>query len=236
MKKLSIVIPVYNENNSLADLVERVEKANTGPLEKEIILVDDKSTDGSAEVMKKLAEEKPHVKAFYHAQNTGKGGALRTGFKNVTGDIVIIQDADNEYDPNEYLKLLNPILTGKADAVFGSRFIGGEEHRVLFYWHSLGNKVLTTFSNMLADLNLTDMEVCYKVMTREVLEKVLPKLKSNRFGFEPEITARLARLKCRIFEVGISYNGRTYAEGKKIGWKDGVAALWHIFYFNIIDR
>lgn len=236
MKKVSIVIPVYNEKDSLADLVKRVEEADTGDLEKEIILIDDKSVDGSDEIVKKLAEEKNHVKALFHAQNMGKGAALRTGFKNISGDIVIIQDADNEYDPAEYMKLMRPILSGKADAVFGSRFVGGDEHRVLFFWHSLANKLLTTFSNMLTDLNLTDMETCYKVMTKPVLARVLPHLKSDRFGFEPEITARLARSQCKIFEVGISYNGRTYAEGKKIGWKDGVAALWHIFYFNVLDR
>lgn len=236
MKKVSIVIPVYNEKDSLADLVKKVEEADTGHLEKEIILIDDKSGDGSDEIVKKLAKEKKHVKALFHAQNMGKGAALRTGFKNISGDIVIIQDADHEYDPAEYMKLMRPILNGKADAVFGSRFVGGDEHRVLFFWHSLANKLLTTFSNMLTDLNLTDMETCYKVMTKEVLGKVLPHLKSDRFGFEPEITARLARSQCKIFEVGISYNGRTYAEGKKIGWKDGVAALWHIFYFNVLDR
>lgn len=236
MKKISIVIPVYNEQDTLEELVEKVEAANTAHLDKEIILVDDKSKDNSAEIIRKLVDKKPHVKAFFHAQNLGKGAALRTGFKHISGDLVIVQDADHEYDPQEYMKLLNPILTGKADAVFGSRFVGGDEHRVLFFWHSVANKMLTTFSNMLTDLNLTDMETCYKIMTKDVLTKVLPHLKSDRFGFEPEITARLSRLKCRIFEVGISYNGRTYAEGKKIGWKDGVAALWHIFYFNVIDR
>lgn len=236
MKKISIVIPVYNEKDTLKELVERVEKADTVNLEKEILLIDDKSKDGSDEIIRELAKTKPHVKALFHAQNMGKGAALRTGFKNATGDVVVVQDADHEYDPAEYIKLLNPILQGRADAVFGSRFVGGGEHRVLFFWHSLGNKMLTMFSNMLTDLNLTDMETCYKIMTRNVLDQVLPHLKSNRFGFEPEITARLARLKCRIFEVGISYNGRTYAEGKKIGWKDGVAALWHIFYFNVMDK
>lgn len=233
--KLSIIIPVYNEEKTLRSLVSRVEAADIGGIEKEIILVDDKSGDDSKKIIEELAV-RSHIKAYFHEVNKGKGAALRTGFEHVSGDLVVVQDADFEYDPNEYSKLLKPILDGKADAVFGSRFIGGDAHRILHFWHSVANKILTLFSNMLTDLNLTDMETCYKLMTREVLDKVLPKLKSNRFGFEPEITARLARLKCRIYEVGISYSGRTYAEGKKIGWKDAVAAIWHILHFNLFDR
>ena len=230
-KKISIVVPIYNEKDTLKDLIKAVEKA---PLPKgmnrEIILVDDYSLDGTRDILKKLEKK---YKIFYHRKNKGKGAALRTGFKKVTGDVVIIQDADLEYDPKEYVKLLDPILDDKADIVYGSRFQGGKPHRVLLYWHSWGTRFLTTLSNMFTNLNLTDMETCYKVFTREVLKKVLPDLKSDRFGFEPEFTARVARARFRIFEIGISYYGRTYDEGKKIGWKDGVAAFWHIIRFNL---
>lgn len=230
-KKVSIVIPIYNEKDTLKDIVKAVQSA---PLPKgmsrEIILVDDYSLDGTRDILKKLEKK---YKIFYHRKNKGKGAALRTGFKKVTGDVVIIQDADLEYDPKEYMRLLKPILENRADVVYGSRFSGGGPHRVLLFWHSWGNRFLTTISNMFTNLNLTDMETCYKVFTREVLKKVLPELKSNRFGFEPEFTARIARARFRIFEIGISYYGRTYDEGKKISWKDGVAAFWHIIRFNL---
>ncbi|MFH1533979.1 MAG: glycosyltransferase family 2 protein [Nitrospirota bacterium] len=232
-KKVSIVIPIYNEKETLEDLLKVVEKATLPKgMTREIILIDDYSMDGTRDILKKLEKK---YKVFYHRKNKGKGVALRTGFKKATGDIIIIQDADLEYDPREYVKLLNPILENKADIVYGSRFMGGEPHRVLLYWHSLGNKTLTWMSNMFTNLNLTDMETCYKVFTREVLKKVLPKLKSNRFGFEPEFTARVSKARFRIFEIGISYYGRTYDEGKKIGWKDGAAAFWHIIRFNLFD-
>ncbi len=229
--KVSIVIPVYNEEKTLEELVEAVEKAKIPEgLTKEIVLVDDDSRDNTREVLKRL--EKKHS-VHYHEENRGKGAALRTGFKQATGDIIIIQDADLEYDPGEYMKLLSPIIKGQADVVYGSRFLGAGPHRVHLYWHYLGNKMLTCFSNMFANLNLTDMETCYKVFTKDVLNKILPRLKSNRFGFEPEFTARVARARFKIYEVGISYHGRSYDEGKKIGWRDGVAAIWHIIRFNL---
>ncbi len=229
--KISIVIPIYNEKETLRDIVEAVEKAALPDgLEREIILVDDCSTDGTTKLLEGMEEK---YRVLYHEKNQGKGAALRTGFRKASGDVIIVQDADLEYDPGEYGVLLEPILDGKADVVYGSRFLGGRPHRVLFYWHSVGNRMLTWLSNMMTNLNLTDMETCYKVFTKEMLDKVLPKLKSDRFGFEPEVTARLARLKCRIFEVGISYYGRTYEEGKKIGFKDAVAAFWHIIRFNL---
>jgi glycosyltransferase involved in cell wall biosynthesis len=225
--KLSVVIPVYNEEDTIANLVDRVMAV---PVEKEIVLVDDCSKDGTRERLREIAN-RPGVRVFYHEVNQGKGAALRTGFSKAEGDLVIIQDADLEYDPNEYPKLMKPIMDGRADVVFGSRFVGGETHRVLYYWHSLGNKFLTTLSNMFTDLNLTDMEVCYKVFKREIIQSI--PIEENRFGFEPEITAKVAKLGCRIYEVGVSYDGRTYAEGKKIGWKDGVRAIWCILKYNL---
>jgi glycosyltransferase involved in cell wall biosynthesis len=231
MPIVSIVIPVFNEKQTITELIRHVEQA---PLPKgfrrEIILVDDFSTDGTREILKKIKRHQ----VFFHEKNQGKGAALRTGFQKARGDILIVQDADFEYDPQEYPVLLAPIISKKADAVFGSRFLGGAPHRVLFFWHYVGNRALTMFSNMLTNLNLTDMETCYKVFTREVRDYLLPRLKSDRFGFEPEFTARVARGGFRIYEVGISYSGRTYAEGKKISWRDGVAALWHVIYFNLI--
>ncbi len=226
--KLSIVIPVYNEKNTLKDIIMRVKEA---PVEnKEIVLVDDYSTDGTRELLQnelyKLVD-----KVIYHDHNQGKGAALRTGFKEVTGDYVIIQDADMEYDPNEYPLLLAPVLAGKADVVYGSRFAGGNAHRVLYFWHSLGNTFLTLLSNMCTDLNLTDMETCYKLFKREIIQSI--DIEENRFGFEPEITAKIAHLGCNIYEVGISYYGRTYAEGKKIGWKDGVRAIYVILKYAL---
>lgn len=231
MKKLSIVIPVYNEEKTLEEIVQAVEEATLPEgMEREIVLVDDYSADSSRDILKKM--ESKH-KVLYHEKNQGKGAALKTGFQHVSGDIVLVQDADLEYDPKEYVVLLGPILEGKADVVYGSRFLGVGPHRVHLYWHYLGNTVLTWFSNMFTNLNLTDMETCYKVFTREVIDKVAPKLKSKRFGFEPEVTARVSKLRCRIYEVGISYYGRSYGEGKKIGWRDGIAAFWHIFKYNV---
>ena len=232
-KKISIVIPIYNEKETLRDILKAVDKAALPKgMTREIVLIDDYSMDGTRDILKKLEKK---YKIYYHRKNKGKGAALRTGFKQATGDIIIIQDADLEYDPKEYVKLLAPILDDKADIVYGSRFMGGEPHRVLLYWHSWGNRMLTWMSNIFTNLNLTDMETCYKIFTREVLKKVLPKLKSNRFGFEPEFTARVSKARFRIFEIGIAYYGRTYDEGKKIGWKDGAAAFWHIIRFNLFD-
>jgi glycosyltransferase involved in cell wall biosynthesis len=230
--KLSIVIPCYNEAKTIRTIVERV-RASTYP-DKEIIIVDDCSRDGTRDVLRTQIE--PLVdKIIYHEVNQGKGAALRSGFKAVTGDAVIVQDADLEYDPNEYAKIMKPIVDGKADVVFGSRFMGGEAHRVHYFWHMIGNKFLTLFSNMMTNLNLTDMETCYKAFRREVLQQI--EIEENRFGFEPEITAKVARLNVVIFEVGISYYGRSYAEGKKIGWRDGVHALWCIVrYSSLGDR
>ncbi|MFP4355939.1 MAG: glycosyltransferase family 2 protein [Phycisphaerae bacterium] len=224
--KLSVVIPVYNEVSTLEEILSRV---SASPVEKEIILVDDYSTDGTRDLLKTI-EKVSNYRVFYHDLNQGKGAALRTGISQATGDVVIIQDADLEYDPAEYPKLLQPILDGKADVVYGSRFAGGESHRVLYFWHMMGNRFLTLMSNMFTNLNLTDMETCYKVFKREIIQQV--QIEENRFGFEPEITAKIAARRCRIYEVGISYAGRTYEEGKKIGWKDGVRALWCILKYR----
>jgi glycosyltransferase involved in cell wall biosynthesis len=227
--KLSVVIPVFNERKTIEEILRRVQAVNVG-LEKEIIIVDDSSTDGTREILRAL--NSPQVKILFHEKNMGKGAALQTGFAQAEGDIVLVQDADLEYDPREYPKLLEPILDGRADVVYGSRFLGGP-HRVLFFWHYLGNRILTTFSNVLSNLNLTDMETCHKVFKKEMLRQI--RLKSRRFGFEPEITVKLAKLKCRIYEVPISYSGRLYEEGKKIGWKDGVAALFHLIRFRFFN-
>lgn len=224
--KLSIVIPVFDEEATLRELLKRVEAV---PYEKEIIIVNDCSADGSGAILKNEYEGRAGYTVLHHARNQGKGAALRTGFAHVTGDIVIVQDADLEYNPADYPALLEPILDGRADVVFGSRFLGGP-HRVLFFWHYVGNLFLTMLSNMMTNINLTDMETCYKVFRREVLDGL--KLKCDRFGFEPEFTAKIARKRCRIYEVPISYSGRDYSEGKKIGWKDGVAAIWFILRFR----
>ena len=226
--KLSIIIPVYNEKDTLRTLLTRVEAVD---YEKEIVLVDDCSTDGTREIVQDYQGREGYT-VLMHTKNLGKGAALRSGFAEVKGDIIIIQDADLEYDPREYGKLLEPILDGRADVVYGSRFLGGP-HRVLFFWHYLGNMVLTTLSNILTNLNLTDMETCYKAFTRKVLDSLT--LKCNRFGFEPEFTSKVAKQKFRIYEVPISYSGRDYTEGKKIGWKDGFAAMWYIIRFRLFD-
>jgi glycosyltransferase involved in cell wall biosynthesis len=226
--RLSVVIPVFNEAKTIEEIVRRVQAS---PVDKEIVIVDDASTDGTPETLRALAAE-PDVRVVSHAVNQGKGAALRTGFAHASGDLVIVQDADLEYDPAEYPKLMQPVLDGKADVVFGSRFSGGESHRVLYYWHYLGNQLLTQLSNMFTNLNLTDMETCYKLFRREILEQI--HVEEDRFGFEPEITAKVARLGCRIYEVGISYAGRTYAEGKKIHWRDGFRALWCILKYNLL--
>lgn len=232
--KLSIVMPVYNEIATIAEVISRVQQA---PVEipKELIIVDDCSTDGTREYLGDLAKtsesqvQNTAVKILFHSKNRGKGGAIRTGVEQATGDIILIQDADLEYDPEDYPALLKPILEGRADVVFGNRFHGGA-HRVLYFWHMMGNRVLTTLCNMVTNLNLTDMEVGYKVFRAEVLRQI--SIESDRFGFEPEITVKVAKLQCRIYEVPISYHGRTYAEGKKIGWRDGVAAILHIMRYR----
>jgi len=226
--KLSIIIPVFNEKNTIEQIISNVQKASYK--NKEIVIIDDYSSDGTKEILSKF-EKKKQIKLLFHSKNKGKGAAIRTGIKEATGDIIIIQDADLEYDPNEYKVLIQPILDGKADVVYGSRFMGGQPHRVVYYWHRLGNAFLTTLSNMFSNLNLTDMETCYKAFRANILKSI--KIEENRFGFEPEITAKAAKLKCRIYEVGISYFGRTYDEGKKINWKDGISAIRCIIKYNI---
>ncbi len=232
MPKLSVVIPVYNERATVAELLRRVATAALpAGLEREIVVVDDGSQDGTRDVLREIAAsgELP-IRYFEQPVNQGKGAAIRRGFAEASGDFLLIQDADLEYDPQEYPVLLGPILAGEADVVYGSRFLGGP-HRVLFFWHFVGNRFLTTLSNVLTNVNLSDMETCYKVFRREILEGVT--LQSNRFGIEPELTAKVARRRARMYEVPISYRGRTYAEGKKIGWKDGVSAIWAILRFNL---
>jgi glycosyltransferase involved in cell wall biosynthesis len=231
--RVSIVIPVYNERGTLEEIVRRVLAADIGEHEREVILVDDCSTDGSSQVADRLSGESGgRVRLVRHGANQGKGGAIRSGFAAATGDVLLIQDADLEYDPAEYARLLAPILDGRADVVFGSRFVGGEAHRVLYYWHAVANRGLTMFSNALTNLNLTDIECCYKVFTREVAGKLT--IRERGFGVEPELTARVAKLGCRVFEVGVSYNGRTYEQGKKIRPSDGAWAVWCILKYNLL--
>ncbi len=231
---LSIVMPVYNERETLFQIIRRVLDSPVD-LDRELVLVDDCSRDGTAELYPQLESQFPgaHIRLIKHAVNQGKGAALRTGFAHAKGDIVLVQDADLEYDPRDYPKLLRPILDGRADVVYGSRFVGGDEHRVLYFWHYLGNKFLTMLSNMFTNLNLTDMETCYKVFRGEVLRDIF--IKSNRFGVEPEVTAKVARGRWRVYEVGISYSGRSYEEGKKITWKDGLKAVLAIVRYAFSD-
>jgi glycosyltransferase involved in cell wall biosynthesis len=226
---LSVIMPVYNEAATVGEVIDIV---LAQPSVAELICVNDCSSDGSGAVLDKLAADRPKMRVFHHEVNKGKGAALRTGISHATAPLVIIQDADLEYDPSEYPRILRPILQNHADVVFGSRFIGSEEHRVLYFWHSVGNKILTLLSNMFTNLNLTDMETCYKAFRREIIQKI--EIEESRFGFEPEITAKVARLGVRIYEVAISYHGRTYAEGKKIGWKDGFSALRCILKYNVL--
>jgi glycosyltransferase involved in cell wall biosynthesis len=227
--KLSVVIPCYNEADTIEKIIDAVLSAPYP--DKEIIVVDDCSTDGTREILKKKIEAKVS-RIVYQSSNQGKGAALRQGVQAATGDVIIIQDADLEYDPAEYPKILQPIIDNKADVVFGSRFMGAEAHRVVYFWHRVGNGLITLISNMLTNLNLTDVETCYKAFKREIIQSIT--IEENRFGFEPEITAKIAKTKCRIYEVGISYYGRTYDEGKKINWKDGIRALYCIFKYNLL--
>ena len=226
--KLSVVMPVYNERVTLRQIVERVLAV---PMEIELLCVDDGSRDGSREILAELGQTHPRVRVLLQPQNQGKGAALQRGIQEATGDFVLIQDADLEYDPADYPGLLAPLLQGKADVVYGSRFMGGAPHRVLYFWHSVGNWILTLLSNMLTNLNLTDMETCYKAFRRSILQQIV--LQEERFGFEPEVTVKVAKRRLRVYEVGISYSGRTYEEGKKIGWKDGLRALWCLVKYSV---
>jgi glycosyltransferase involved in cell wall biosynthesis len=232
MMKISIVIPCYNEIKTIETLLSRVLAVDLGQNEREVVVIDDFSTDGTRDYLQTIDDDT--IRVVFHEENQGKGAALRTGFAHAQGNVIIIQDADLEYDPEEYPKLLKPILEGNADVVFGSRFAGGESHRVLYFWHSIGNKFLTLLSNMFTNLNLTDMEVCYKVFKREILQTIT--LEEDRFGFEPEFTAKVARRDYIVYETGISYHGRTYQEGKKINWRDGFRAIYVILKYGVWHR
>lgn len=227
--KLSIIIPAYNEKRTIKELISQVQAVSLPQVEKEILVIDDGSTDGTRDILENIKG----IHYIFHEKNQGKGGAIKTGFQNATGDILLIQDADLEYDPSEYGRLLAPMLSGHADVVYGSRFIGSDPHRVLYIWHYMANKFLTALSNIFTGLNLSDMETCYKAFRREVTDSFKNKLVSKKFGIEPELTAYVAKGRWRVYEIGISYYGRTYEEGKKINWKDGLAAMWHIVRFNI---
>jgi glycosyltransferase involved in cell wall biosynthesis len=229
--KLSVIIPIYNERATLRRVVEKVLSV---PLDIELICVDDGSKDGSIEILAELAKQHPQLRTFAQPKNMGKGAALRRGFQEATGDYVIVQDADLEYDPDEFPNLLEPLVQGNADVVYGSRFLGGRPHRVLYFWHYVGNCFLTLLSNCLTNVNLSDMETCYKAFRRDVIQSI--PIEENRFGFEPEITVKVAKRRLRIYEVGISYTGRTYKEGKKIGWKDGFRALWCLLKYSLIEH
>ncbi|MDD5704312.1 MAG: glycosyltransferase family 2 protein [Kiritimatiellae bacterium] len=235
MNKLSIIVPAYNEEKTLEKIIAEVMAVALSGLEREVVIIDDCSRDATYQVMERLRERYPEqIKILRHPQNMGKGAALQTGIRAASGDILIIQDADLEYDPHEYLKMILPILEDKADVVFGSRFMGDQPHRVLYFWHRVGNGFLTLLSNMFTNLNLTDMETCYKAFRSDIIRRIT--IQEKRFGFEPEITAKVAHLKCCIYEVGISYSGRTYDEGKKIGWLDGCRAIWCILKYNLWAR
>lgn len=234
VKTFSYIIPVYNEVHTIEDLVKLVESVKLpAGIKKELIMVDDGSTDGTKKILKKWENK---YKVLYHLENQGKGAALRTGFENSSGEVVVVQDADLEYDPNDHLKMLDLIMKGHADVVYGSRFVGGEPHRMIYFANYAANRFLTALSNLFTGLNLTDMETCYKMFKGDLIRDIAKGLKSDRFGFEPEITSRIAQRKVRVFEVGISYYGRPKEEGKKIGWKDGVKAIWEIIKFNVFDR
>jgi glycosyltransferase involved in cell wall biosynthesis len=229
--RVSVLVPAYNEHDTIAEIIRRIRAV---PIPKEIIVVEDGSTDGTRELLEAMQGE-PDLRIFFHPQNRGKGAALRTAMSHVTGDIVIIQDADLEYNPEEYPQLIRPIVEGNADVVFGSRFITDGPHRVFYYWHSVANHLLTLFSNLFTDLGLSDMETCFKVFRREVIETLAPTLKENQFGIEPELTAKIARHRYRVYEMGISYSGRTYEEGKKIGFRDALRAIWCILRYSRWD-
>lgn len=236
IRKLSVIIPVYNEEDTIVDIVNKVLGVKIRNLKKEIIVVDDGSKDNTLKKLSKIKQK--NVDIIKHKTNFGKGRAIRTGLKKATGDIILIQDADLEYDPNEYPELISPIINDEAKVVYGSRFFTSQPHRVLYFWHSVANKLLTLLSNMLSGLNLSDMETCYKVFSRDIIKKIIPHLESDGFGFEPEVTALISKLAKKegfgIYEIGISYHGRTYEQGKKINWKDGLAAVWHILKFNLL--